>query len=211
MSSLVSAVELEESIFGCYPLVKEYIYISKMVVSVNRNEEALKLLLSPQIPRLISRYAILIFHQIIDLMGDDSPPKTIASACLIHAMNVHGGSWVSMQRFIFDGCDTESIIPLQVCITQLVRSKVILVESCLRINLQKLVMHNTSLLPVRKHIARVALSLSDKVYQTKYCLYPSRAAAALLTHSCFLLGLQIQVFPWKAERKIKLIQSHVFS
>lgn len=178
----------------------------------NEIEEVINFLLCPYFPRLVSRHALLTFHQVQHFFGDDTSVNDIGTACLVHVMKVHNNTDYSLLKCAYGLCECkEDVIPLQLCITQLVRTKPILVESCLRIKFQRLMWCNSSLFWERKHIIRVALALTDKVYRTKFCLYPSTAAAACLLHACFLLGLEVHEFPWKNKVHIKVIQYYVFS
>lgn len=179
---------------------------------VSEREEVFRFLLSPQFPRSVSRHALVIFHQISHCMEGVSSPINVACACLLQAMKVHNRTNTSLLKCLYQHCESKKIVvPLHLCIVQLIRTKVVLIESCLRINLQRLIVWNPGLFRARKYIVRVALTLTDKIYRTKDCLYPSNAAAAALLQSCVLLELEVPQFPWKNEVKIKKILTNAFS
>lgn len=179
---------------------------------ISEREEVFRFILSSQFPRLVSRHALVIFHQIIHFLKGVSSPRTILCACLLQAMKVHNRTSTSLLKSLYQHCESKKfVVPLHLCIVQLIRTKVVLIESCLRINLRQLIVCNPGLFRARKYIVRVALTLTDKIYRTKYCLYPSSAAAAALLQSCILLELEVPNFPWKNDSEINEILSNAFS
>lgn len=180
------------------------------MIETQKHDEGVDMLTSPRFPRLLSRHALVLYHQVHEFFGNGTSSKNIARACFLHAMKIRNKIHSAFQPLIKEYENNREIIPIELCITQLIRGKVVLIESCFRINLKALVESNPHLLDAREAIIRIALNLSDIIYRTKYCIYPSCAAAAALLQSCGILGLEVKVFPWKKRVLIEDIRRYVF-
>lgn len=180
------------------------------MVESRKYDEGVTMLISPRFPRSLSRHALILYHQIHDFFGDSTSSKNIARACFLHAMKVRNKIHTAFQSLIKEYENNREIVPIELCITQVIRGKIILIESCLRLSLKSLVESNPHLLDVREAVIRIALNLTDKIYCTKYCIYPSCAAAAALIQSCEILGLEVKVFPWRKRVLIEDIRRCIF-
>lgn len=169
-------------------------------------------LLSHHFPRSLSRCAVVLYHQVAPLLAGSASSKVMAWACFIHAMKLRNKTIFfnsKSKELLRKSFGEHKLVAVELCIAQLVRTKVILIESCLRRNLKLLVDNNPHLVDGRESIIRVALRLCDTIYQTRYCLYPSSAAAAALLHACHLIGFPVVKVPWEDE-KVQRIYSCVF-
>lgn len=166
--------------------------------------DGLTILLSPYLPRILAHHALVLYHFTENLFDPSVPSSLIASGCFLHAMKQRNTVHPSFRILCNENKREIEVAAVELCIAQLFRGKVILVESTFRINLKCLVEANADLLRanIRENIIRVAYSLIDKVYYSSYCLYPSCSAAALLLAACSLLRYPVIKFPWPRRQKI---------
>eukprot|EP00796_Vickermania_ingenoplastis_P006668 gene6668-4777_t len=178
---------------------------------VSRGEEdALSLLLSKRLPHALSRHAVIIFHLVGRLFLDSLAPRTVAYACYLHAMKLRNKA-MSCRFLKAEGEEIErDAVAVELCIVQLIRGKVMLIESCLRKELKSLIDANQQLKDASESIMRVSLALLDSLYGSTYCVFPSRAAAAALLRACRLIGLEVEKNPWRDQELVQHIYASVF-
>lgn len=170
--------------------------------------EGISFLQSATIPHELSKCALILYHYSFSFLHTCFPSTVIAAACLAYATKVRPIDARIANKFIDK--HNEDHIVIELCLEQLLRHKIVLIESFFRKTLQHMQKFNSHIANVAENITRVAVILLDKVYQTKYCLFPSCAAAATLTFACKLIGLKLNYIPWEKPEMTQEILYKVF-
>jgi hypothetical protein len=94
---------------------------------------------------------------------------------------------------------------VEVVLFEYVRPHVVLIESCLRLQLKTLTQSVPRVYSVREPIARIALALSQQLYTCSFCRFPETCARACLLVACSLYPVEVDCSTLPAEFRTPLL------
>ncbi|KPA81805.1 hypothetical protein ABB37_04075 [Leptomonas pyrrhocoris] len=143
-------------------------------------------------PRSVWNRMAVIYHMTRTNLKVEVPDEVLMAACMSYALKGCCASTklpglLEMRKDV----NEVDVAAVEALIFEYVRPNVILIESCLRLELKTLTLHAPNVYRNRECMARVALALSQKLYVCYLCLYPETCARACLLAACSLCFIEV--------------------
>lgn len=151
-------------------------------------------------PRSVWNRAAVVYHMTCAKLEIDLSESEVFAACMSHALkeccaSTSLPSLLEMRRNL----NEVNVAAAEMLIFEYVRPHVILIESCMRLQLKTLSVHAPQVHSNRESIGRLSLALSQKLYLCSFCLFPETCARACLLAACSLFPITVDCSMLPAE------------
>ncbi|KPI87062.1 hypothetical protein ABL78_3874 [Leptomonas seymouri] len=156
--------------------------------------------------RSVWNRAAVIYHMTRTKLHVGVSDKVLFSACISCALKECSAS-TNLPELLEMRKDVSEVdaAAVEALIFEYVRPNVVLIESCLRFQLKTLTLYAPTVYGSRECVARVALALSQRLYDCSLCLFPETCACACLLAACSLCTVGVDCSTLPAEFRSQLL------
>lgn len=157
--------------------------------------------------RSVRNRTAVVYHMTNEKLGLHVEKKVLFAACMSYSLkeccaSTDAPGLMELRR----DANEVDVAAIEALIFEYVRPHVVLIESCMRLELKVLTLHVPRVYAVRESVTRLALALSQNLYKRPHCLFPESCARACLLAASSLYLIEIDDTALSADFRTPLVR-----